>query len=357
MITIDDESLTDDDRAFLGDLDEGPRSELCLRSRWPSRKAAMDRRRVSDEDDIGHSGRCLLRTEGNEDDWLRCSLDGVLLKQPVMDRVRSVLNAVLVANSKPQTSRAITVQGSPDIGKSIAVERAIMLRTQHVRATAEPYIESDGTPHEVIPWIYVEASASAGTRGVVAEICRFAGLPALGGENADTLLDRLRTNLPKMRCEGIALDDGHMFAATRDGTMTNQLKHMITSLGVTVLIAGNDLRESAVLSLKAGNGYEAARQIRRRAVNIDADPFAIPSVDHPRWAAVLQHLASQVHMPDGTEAAEYFLDKSNCAEMYEATDGAIGTATKFIEMAASLAVTQRRMPFGQAISDALTMAA
>ncbi|NTW38295.1 MAG: ATP-binding protein [Cellulomonadaceae bacterium] len=330
------------------------RSDYTDIARWPDLITSMDREFL-DTEHATHRPRCLARGTIDVHAAQNCTLGGVVARTALTDGVADMIDVVVRANRRsPNDVLTVLIEGDSHVGKSIAVQKAILDRTKDIWGGPTPPLDGLGEGrHKSTPWFYVEAGATTGPVSLLVEICRFRGIPAEENTRPGALMHRLRTNLLAMGTEGIVIDDAHFLVSAKDGKMSNQLKHMITGLPVTFVFVGMDLGASALLDLTPGKGYQAAKQIVERAVGVNALDLGSPPRHDPRWQRMLQGVASQVHLLDGSEAADVFSHAGNCKAMHDQSGGRLGTAKKFIRLAGQFALANEKCRFAQALEMAV----
>lgn len=327
------------------------RSDYTDIDKWPGLIDAMGKSLVDAAHPV-HAARCLAH--GSTDPMVAraCSLRGVVTETDLTEFVSDVIDiAVALNQNSPNEVVTVILEGCSHIGKSIAGQKAILLLTKGVWGGSTPPAAGLGeSRHHSIPCFYVEAGATVGPVSLLVEICRFGYIPADEKTRPGTLMRRLRENFRRMGTVVVVIDDAHCLTAAKDGKMANQLKHMITGLPVTFVFIGMDMSESALLSTQYDHGYQSSRQIEERRLRIPAEELAVYAKSDPAWPWSLQAVASQVHLVDGSEAANVFTSKTNCDAMHGVTGGKLGAATKLIRVAGQLALATPHWSFSQALT-------
>lgn len=269
-------------------------------------------------------------------------------------RISSAMLSVAASNENATLGarQCLLVDGPAGMGKSQAVVATALRDTRDIWQA-----RGRSTPMgQVIPWIYVEATAAGQGKALMRAVCEFTGLPTGPRDTADELLVRLRKTAPLMGVRGVIVDDAHMLrVADKDSRrLTDFLKSAITGLPVTFVFVGAGLRESALLR-QGGAGYPASEQIARRSVLLEMSPWDHTPIDPgtpdemDAWARLVVTLNSLLAHPSGP--GQLRLARSRAvAHLHKGSAGHVGVMIDWVKAATVFSVKQN-VPLDRAALD------
>lgn len=234
--------------------------------------------------------------------------------------------------------RFVLVDGSAHIGKTTAVVAVIASAIANHQPPMQIYKNKRVWP---LPLAYVEGSSTGHGRAVAESICTFLSLPASRSEPAQTLVDRIAATARDLHLETVIIDDFHMLethSKTQQDQLANTVKHLITAVPATFVIAGNDMDSHPLLQRTKRRGA-AADQLRARAdwVQFRPWPYGTEETDEA-WIRLFGLLKRTVALPRGR--TQWKLDHvATLREVQRCAAGQPSTATEWIITAANDAIT------------------
>ena len=233
--------------------------------------------------------------------------------------------------------RVLIVDGVAHIGKTTAILAAGAAR---VSAHDPPITVHDNGRVWPIPWAYVEASAQGHGRALARSLCTFLGLPIQSSETAQTSIDRVACTASALPLEVIVIDDFHMLGAAtgpQQEQIANTVKHLITAVPATFVIAGNNLAHHPLVQ-PTRTGSTAADQIRARADWAGFRPWPYGSDESDEaWRVLFGLLKRAIALPRGEK--QWKLDQlSTLHQVQQRCGGRPSTATEWIITAANAAI-------------------
>lgn len=175
----------------------------------------------------------------------------------------------LVLGHRATSARLLAVSAASDTGKTAAVTNVLL-----TRAMTHPggWFTTHPTTHRThIPFVYVNASASTGSAGLLKQVATFCRFPSVGNET--TLRDRLATLLPEHGVQAVVVDEAQVLrrvtaGAKRQVDGLRGLMHLPTPFVFT----GVNLQQSALLR-DFGDKEDPAYQVRKRTRVVRLEPL------------------------------------------------------------------------------------
>lgn len=250
-----------------------------------------------------------------------------------VNRVGEVIRRVQRANTLAAAGgrRVVVVNGRFHHGKTHA---ALVPALQQVEAA-----QDEKSPHAVIPWVYVELSASGEGRSVVESVLRFIGAPVPARGTMPSLTRVLRLLAPEIRLQGVIIDDlGSAARANggheRPGAIATALKSLVMQLPATVVLIGTDLNDAPMFSQV--KPVAPAQQILRRATWVELGPWGRPSVKPGQWHRLVATLSKHLAFPRQDQFA--IKNAVGVATLHEVAEGRPGSAIEIVQHAAAAAI-------------------
>lgn len=261
---------------------------------------------------------------------------------PDVPRVWDRINAAQFFNEHRSMGgrRLVVVDAPSHWGKTTAVLALGLKQHRVALAQAEP-----DSPHPR-PWAYVLASAQGKGRALSQGILRFLGIPFGPSETAATLVDRLAALAPQIGLHTVFIDDVHFLKGSGPNerfAIANVLKHLVSTVPVTFVLAGVNLAGSPMLA-RSGTGTTPADQLASRADWLHLKPWPKANAEGDltdAWRRLVANLAAQLYLPHG--AQQYRLNEVKTAQhLIDGSRGLPGTAIEWTIRAANHAIQEDR---------------
>lgn len=250
-------------------------------------------------------------------------------------RVGEVIRRVRRANDLAPVGgrRAVIVNGDFHQGKT---HTALIQAIRDVDAAR--CVES---PHAVIPWVYVELSASGRGRSVSEAVLRFVGAPMSARATMPDLVRVLRLLAPEIQLAGVIIDDlGSTEGAggkEQPGAMATALKSMVMQVPATFVLIGTALSQARMFS--AVNPIAPAQQVLRRSTWIELEPWSAPGNKPGPWHRLVATMSNHLPMPGHEDFA--IKNHRGVCTLHELSEGRPGSAMELVQHAAATAILSR----------------
>jgi len=261
-----------------------------------------------------------------------CSGQPIWVATPFAAAVAGTVRRVTARNNDdPDAERVVAVNALPHMGKTRSIERVVLSETAAAWAARGRIVEGD-IPR--IPWIYARTGATSGPRDFIHAIARGFGRQNPTG-SIDSIIPWMAEVAEQSEVVGLAIDEIHEVQGRYAPEITHIIRNLMAVLPVTIVLLGARLEDSAVFNATTRRGSIASEQIEERTTWVHEREHTM-SAESVQWQALMRKLASQVHLPDGLEAADTFLDAELSAVMHARVGGRIGRASKRINDAADV---------------------
>lgn len=290
------------------------------------------RRAYTNGADVSHARNCIAPATSERALMRRCSSQPLWIPTPFASAVDKMVTFALTENAgdgDPDAQRVVAIDAEPNSGKTRATERAMLIRTADAWDLLGMNVSED-IPR--IPWAYVRLGATSGSRNAVEAVARAFGRNKSTG-TIDEITQWIVQIAEQSETQGLVIDEVHEVRGASAAEITHIIRNLMAVLPLTIVLIGAGLETSAVLNGLSKHGSTASDQIDDRALWVRGKKYAL-AADSVQWQGLLRTLAGQVHMPDGQEAAEVFLDSDLCKVVHAGVRGRIGRATLEIRMAA-----------------------
>lgn len=268
------------------------------------------------------------------------------IKTREIDRLDKVVSRVCDDNLWGSMGRKefVAADGDgPGAGKSQCIGTVALRIARDAWAQTGKTVGADENEHW--PVGYVEVNSSTRQLGLMESIYRFFGFPKTPRETATSLLGRLGDQLDAVGCQLLILDDAHQLRQVGKETrqLTDFLKALVTSLPVTVVFVGNQLRNSAILKPSDDDSYIAADQLRVRH-QLMTFPIYKPDVpQHRDWLRrILRELEQQIVVPDPAVMSK-LLDDDVLELLLQGSGGRVGRSIDWAKRAISATVAKPQL--------------
>lgn len=151
-----------------------------------------------------------------------------------------------------------------------------------------------------VPWVYVVASPTGGGRALVKSIADFLAVPVQVRNTAQDIVNRLSGLMKPIGVRAILIDDAHFLRTqgAKSNDVAHILKHLITCLPVTIVLAGVNLHEHAITNAEGGDLACPGAQIRSRSTWLEIRPWEQGSEDGDvEWGKLMMTAKAQLAFP------------------------------------------------------------
>lgn len=254
-------------------------------------------------------------------------------------RVARAIQRIRLANEHAPLGgrRALIVDGPYHQGKSHSVLIQALTETREVLQQPPP-----NDANRVIPWIYVELSASGQGRALTASMLEFLGAPVPPRAPMPELVRILRLLAPAIGLRGVIIDD--LGSASRDtgapanpGGMANAIKSLVMQVPATFVLVGTDLANTPLFNIT--RPIAPAQQVLRRSTWLELQPWPAPTKKVGAWHRLAATLKAHLQLP---QAAHFqILNTVGLHALYNLSEGRPGTAIELVQHAAVNAILNR----------------
>lgn len=254
-------------------------------------------------------------------------------------RVGEVIRRVQRANEAAAVGgrRVVIVNGDFHQGKTHAV---LVAALQQVK---EGLVDGAGSPHAVLPSVYVELLTLGAGKSLVEAILSDTGAPLSSRATMPHLTRTLRRIAPKIGLRLVIVDDLGSAASKNGGhdspgTMATALKSLVGQIPATFVLVGGGLADSPMFSLT--KPVAPAQQILRRATWIELEPWPKPGTRPGPWHRLVATMGKHLVFPNEGQFA--IKNQQGVATVHELSEGRPGSAMELVQHAAATAILHRR---------------
>lgn len=258
--------------------------------------------------------------------------DDVLRVGQVVRRVQRANEAAAVGGR-----RVVIVNGPFHHGKTHAV---LVAALQQVKQGKESRV---GSPHAVLPAVYVELLTLGAGKSLVEAILSDTGAPVSTRATMPQLTRTLRRIAPGIGLRLVIVDDLGSAASKNGGhdspgTMATALKSLIGQIPATFVLVGGGLAESPMFSQT--RPVAPAQQVLRRSTWVELEPWPKPGAKPGPWHRLVATMGKHLAFPTAGQFA--IRNQQGVATVHELSEGRPGTAMELVQNAAVAAIEQRR---------------
>jgi hypothetical protein len=241
----------------------------------------------------------------------------------------------LRANKKARGARqCMLISGPGTVGKSTMV-KMIARKYELGLRQFEPELFETRPGNDFVPVVYLTLDDNITPKKFSKALARYLHVPVSGDQSDvdDRVLDMLKSAGARL----LVIDDAHFLDCTRkDGAATNDhVKFLANCSGVTIIGAGVELQDSALLD--EGTGNPRKKQMAGRFSLHQFTPFAVGTEQEAReWIGVIQGLEQALalyHHEPGSLARRHW------RYLHERTLGRMAPLADIIRQSACLAIS------------------